>query len=169
MGAAMSLGRFGGVYAALHAGHSVADMWVQTDDQAETKGKPGIDGKLACARHVASLTATQAAFLGLAVLVSGERLSWRRTVLGLAVNAASHYVADRRTPLRGLCDRLAFTGKDDFYRSGEGLSSGAFHLDQAWHVGWCAISAAIIAGGGFEHSEAPLNRSEHQRITNDRL
>lgn len=92
---AVSLGRFGGVYAALHAGHCVGDMWVQSNEQAD-----------------------------------------------------SHYFADRRTPLRGLCDVLAFTGKADFYRSGEGLSSGAFHLDQAWHVGWCAISAAIIAGRG---------------------
>lgn len=139
----MSLGRFGGVYAALHAGHTVADYWIQTSEQAEVKGKPGRDGRGACATHVATLTATQGVFLGLACYATRERLNWRLLATGLAVNAMSHYVADRRTPLRRLADRI---GMDAFYRSGEGLASGAAHLDQAWHIGWLAITAAIVAG-----------------------
>lgn len=145
----MSLGRFGGVYAALHAGHTVADFWVQSDHQAQVKGKPGKDGQRACAIHVATLTATQAAFLGMACLATGERLSVRRVAVGLAVNAASHYAMDRRDhgvmPL--MCRALRRYGKQDFAEVGKGsLASGAALLDQAWHVGFLAVSAALIAG-----------------------
>lgn len=143
-----SLGRFGGVYAALHAGHTVGDMWVQTDRCAQVKGKPGRDGQVACATHVATLTATQAAFLGLACLATGERLNARRAAAGLAVNAISHYAMDRRDHgvMPHLTRILRRYGKDDFAQMGEGLASGAAHLDQAWHVGWCAITAALITG-----------------------
>lgn len=138
----------GGVYAALHAGHTVADYWAQTAEQARVKGKPGKDGQEACATHVAVLTATQAAFLGLACLTTGERFSTRCVAVGLAVNAVSHYAIDRREhgvmPI--LCRALRRFGKEDFARTGEGLAAGAAHLDQAWHIGWCAIAAAIIAG-----------------------
>lgn len=144
----MSLGRMGGVYAALHAGHVVGDYWGQTDAQAQVKGKPGKDGRAACARHVASLTATQAVFIAAVSLATGERLSVRRTALGLAVNAASHYAIDRRDHgvMPHLCRALRRYGKEDFARAGEGLATGAAHLDQAWHIAWCAITAAIIAG-----------------------
>lgn len=144
----MSLATMGGVYAALHAGHTVADYWGQTDTQAQVKGKPGRDGQAACASHVAVLTATQAAFLGLACLTTGERLTARRVAVGLAVNAASHYAIDRRDHgvMPVLCRALRRFGKEDFAASGTGLASGAAALDQAWHIGWCAIAAAIIAG-----------------------
>jgi len=146
----VSLGRLGGVYAALHAGHTVGDYWVQTNHQAQVKGKPGRDGQAACAAHVAALTATQAVFLGLACAATGERLNARRVAAGLAVNAVSHYSIDRRDhgvmPI--LCRWLRRYGKEDFAAAGSGLATGAAHLDQAWHIGWCAVSAAIIAGQG---------------------
>lgn len=144
----MSLGRLGGVYAALHAGHTIGDYWGQSDRMAQVKGKPGSDGKAACATHVAVLTATQAVFIGVACAATGERLSPRRLVLGLAVNAASHYAIDRRDhgvmPI--LCRWLKRYGKEDFAAAGTGLATGAALLDQAWHIGWCFASAAIIAG-----------------------
>jgi len=144
----MSMG-FGGVYAALHAGHTVGDYWVQTDRQAQKKGKSGWEGRRACAAHVATLTATQAAFLGIAAAMTGERLSLRRAVIGLTVTAISHYAIDRRDHgvMPHLCRILSRFGKEDFAAAGSGLATGAAHLDQAWHVGWCAIAAAIIAGG----------------------
>ncbi len=145
----MSLGRMGGVYAALHAGHTVGDFWVQSDRCAQVKGKPGKDGQRACAIHVATLTATQAAFLAMACVSTGERLSARRVAAGLAVNAVSHFAMDRRD--HGVmpvpCRALRRFGKEDFAEVGKGsLASGAALLDQAWHVGWLAVSAAIIAG-----------------------
>ncbi|WP_187438184.1 DUF3307 domain-containing protein [Actinomadura decatromicini] len=140
----MTLGRLGGVYAALHAGHMVGDYWAQTARAAEVKGKPGRDGRRACATHVATLTATQAAFLAGASLATGEQLNVRRAVLGLAVNAVSHYAIDRRDNgvMPVLCRALRRFGKDDYMRT----ATGAAHLDQAWHIAWCAITAAIIAG-----------------------
>lgn len=64
------------------------------------------------------------------------------------MNAASHYAIDRRDHgvMPHLCRALRRYGKPDFAAAGEGLATGAAHLDQAWHIAWCAISAAIIAG-----------------------
>lgn len=149
----MSLGRLGGVYALLHAGHAVGDHWTQTNPQAQRKGDEGPEGRKACAAHVATLTATQVVFLAGGALAAGERLSPRRVALGLAVNAVSHYAADRRGYgiLPKLAGKLAWTGKKEFYELGDGKAApcgtGAYALDQAWHVGWLAFTAAIIAGG----------------------
>jgi hypothetical protein len=145
----MSLGRIGGMYAALHAGHTVGDYWLQSNHQAQTKGMPGVEGRRACATHVAALTAAQAAFIALACTVGGERISVRRGVLGLAVNAVSHYAIDRRDHgvMPVLCRVLRRFGKEEFAEVGKpGLASGASYLDQAWHIGWCAVAATIIAG-----------------------
>lgn len=142
-----ALGRVGGAAFLLYAGHCVGDYWVQRSRDAEAKGGEGAGGRWACARHVASLTATQAVFLTAGVAATGERLRWRRVAAGLAVNAATHYWADRRTPLRQLADR---TGNGDLYRLGQGgspLACGAHALDQSWHIAWVAGSALIMAGG----------------------
>jgi hypothetical protein len=142
----MTLARMGGVYAALHAGHAVGDIWVQRDSQAVHKGDAGWAGRRACASHVVSVAATQAAFLAAACAVTGDRVPVRRALLGLAVNAASHYVTDRRRPLRWLAHA---TGNQRLHDLGAGpFGSGAYQLDQAWHIGWCAATAAIITGKG---------------------
>lgn len=124
------------------------DYWAQTNEQAQVKGKPGQDGKRACASHVTVLTATQAMFIGVACAATGERVSARRVAIGLAVNALSHYAIDRRDHgvMPVLCRALKRHGKEDFMRAGTGLATGAALLDQAWHIGWCFASAAIIAG-----------------------
>src|SRR5690606_5472138 len=61
----------------------------------------------------------------------------------LAVDAISHYWADRRTTLLALADWLGRTvlpGKGEFARLGDGSAAptgtGAYALDQSWHVGW---------------------------------
>jgi hypothetical protein len=71
----------------------------------------------------------------------------------MAVSAISHYVADRRTPLRrlaGLLDRP--TGKPAFWSLGlprpgrddnPTLGTGAYALDQSWHVGWLLVATMI--------------------------
>lgn len=142
----------GAVYAALHAADTVADHWVQSDRDACTKGLPGAEGRLACARHVASFTATGALAL-VAVRTAGVRPSARRVAAGLAVSAVTHYVIDRRTPLRRLAEA---TGKGRFYHLGTPrpdhddnpcLGTGAYALDQAAHTGVRLAVALIIAGG----------------------
>lgn len=124
------------------AAHEVADYWVQTDTQAQRKGLSGGPGRRACAAHVATYTATLGGCLAVTARTLGLPLRARRVALGLAVSAVTHYVADRRAPLRQLAQA---TGKGGFYSRGEGLASGAAALDQAWHIGWLFAAALLTA------------------------
>ena len=69
------------------------------------------------------------------------------------MNAATHYAADRRDHgiLPVLTNKLAWAGKNELYRLGDGkvapCGTGSYAMDQSWHMGWLAISATIITGG----------------------
>jgi hypothetical protein len=130
----------GDIFAALFTAHQIGDYWVQTSRQAAGKGLPGWQGRLACARHAATMTACKAA--SLAVLhACGHRVSPGRAAAALAADGLSHYWADRRTTLEGLAklaDRVN-PGKHAYYKDG-----GAPLLDQAFHTG-CLWAAAVIA------------------------
>ncbi len=141
---------FAAVFVALHAAHQVGDHWIQTERQACGKGAPGWPGRLACARHVTTYTATAVIAL-LALTVVDVHLDPGRTVAGLTVSAVSHYIADRRTPLQRLA---AWTGSGVFYALGAPRpgpddnprpGTGAYALDQSYHVLWLFITALIIA------------------------
>jgi hypothetical protein len=145
--------RFGAVFAALYAAHQVADHHVQRDSQAQAKGRPGREGRAACARHVASYTATAALALAATSAVTRTRMPLGRTIAGLALSAVTHYVIDRREPLRRFAEA---TGHGDFYRLGAPrpgrddnpcLGTGAYALDQSLHVGFLFAAALVIAGG----------------------
>ncbi|WP_214417320.1 DUF3307 domain-containing protein [Sphaerisporangium fuscum] len=142
---------FAAVFIALYAAHSFGDHWVQTHHQACAKGAADWSGRLACARHVAPLTATKAVALAAVVLLAGVTLNPLTVVAGLAVDALSHYWADRRTTLARLADAI---GKGDFFRLGAPrpghddaphLGTGAYALDQAWHHLWLFVAALVIA------------------------
>jgi len=143
---------FASAFAALLAGHQVADHWLQTNHQAVTKGAPGWPGRLACARHAAVLTAVLALALAATAAATGARFSLPWTALALALNGASHYWADRRTTLAALAESV---GKGAFWRLGmprDGggsacLGTGAYALDQAFHVGCLWLTALVIAAG----------------------
>jgi hypothetical protein len=139
----MSAGVFAAVFAALMAGHEIGDYWVQTSEQAAAKGGPGWPGRRACAAHVATYTLTLAAMLGLAWWWLRLPLSAGWVAAGLAVSAATHYFADRRTPLRRFADRV---GSGKFWTVGEGLATGQGLLDQAWHWGWLFVAALLATG-----------------------
>jgi hypothetical protein len=134
------MGAVAAVFAALYAAHQVADHWVQTQHQANAKGLAGWRGRIACAWHVGTYTVT--------ALVALLALAWRTDLAlspvavaaGLAVSAGTHYLADRRTPLRWMADRL---GKDAGWLERGG---GLYALDQSWHVGWLFVAALIIGG-----------------------
>ncbi len=149
----MTAARFAAAFCALYAAHQVADHIVQTDAQARTKGLPGRTGRLACARHVATYTATAGVALAAMSSVTGARIPLGRLAAGLALSAASHYVIDRREPLRRFAELVGLAG---FYRLGmprEGrddnpcLGTGAYALDQSAHVGFLFAAALIMAGG----------------------
>jgi hypothetical protein len=141
---------FAAVSAAYAAGHQVGDYWVQTGVQAMRKGLPGWAGRRACAAHVVTYTLTLAGFLALAAWQFALPVAPGWAAAGLAVSAVTHYLADRRRPLQRLADALgasAVPGKGEFWRCGEGLASGAAHLDQSWHWLWLFAAALITAGG----------------------
>jgi hypothetical protein len=143
---------FACVFAALYAAHHVGDQWVQTHIQACTKGAAGWTGRLACARHILTMTATKVVVLVITNVVIGLHISAGFTAAALVLDAASHYWADRRTTLAKLA---ALVHKADYYRLGSPrpghddnptTGTGAFHLDQAWHIAWIWITALMIAG-----------------------
>ena len=141
--------RFAASYALLRAAADVEDHWVQTDHQAATKGQhdhnPGqtsAAGRRTCAAHVATYTATQAAALLAGSRILGIRPRPGRVAAALALSAVTHYVADRREPLRRLADA---TGSRDFVRLADHGMNGAYCLDQAWHHAFETASALILA------------------------
>ncbi|UYB41706.1 DUF3307 domain-containing protein [Streptomyces sp. Je 1-4] len=154
----MDASTFAAVFIALYVAHSVGDHWVQTSHQSATKGRPGWVGRLADARHVATLTATKLALLLPVAALLGLRLSVLGLVIGLGVDAVTHWWADRRSTLAWLAK---VTGKTEFYGFGtaahpahpttaEGkpaahLGTGAYALDQSFHHLWLLIAAVLIA------------------------
>lgn len=146
----MNAARFAATYAALTAAHEVADHWVQVDDQAVHKGQRNRDGVIACAEHVITYTATQAVALAAVQRATGMRLSWKRAALGLAVSAATHYVADRQgghwrdDKPRGVVRLAAATGHAGWLARDPGAG---YLMDQAWHKGWIFVAAMVAAGG----------------------
>lgn len=145
---------FPAVFAALYAAHEVGDHWLQTHGQACGKGAPGWSGRLLCARHVVTLTAVKAAAVTVVAVVLALPINPYAAATALAVDAISHYWADRRTTLLALADWLGRTvlpGKGEFARLGDGSAAptgtGAYALDQSWHVGWL-FAAALLASLG---------------------
>lgn len=145
---------FAAVFAALYAAHQVADHWIQTDHQAGHKGAAGWPGRIACAAHVATYTITALVALVAVTLTTGMHLSPARVALALAISAGTHYIADRRTPLAKIAK---LTGSARFYGFGtpqpgdQGgrpcLGTGAYALDQSWHIGWLFVAALVAVSG----------------------
>ena len=152
---------FAAAFAALFAAHMVGDHWIQSDHSATRKGltteqacAAGLHqhaGRRACATHVASYTAVAALALVLVAWRTGLDFDWTRIVAGLAFSAGTHYWADRRFTLRRVCVRL---GKERFYLHGAprdghddnpSLGTGAYALDQSFHIACLFIAALIIA------------------------
>lgn len=142
------------LFIALYAGHQVADHWFQTHGQANAKGLPGWPGRLADLRHVTTLTGTKVAAVALVWFMAGLAVTpW--AAVALAVDATSHYWADRKSTLLWLATAMGPRfGKGDFYRLGmprpghddnPSMGTGAYALDQAWHIGWLFIAALIAA------------------------
>ncbi|MBA9003463.1 DUF3307 domain-containing protein [Thermomonospora cellulosilytica] len=139
---------FAAVFVALYAAHEVGDHWAQRSAEALGKGGPGWRGRWLCARHVMTLAAGKAAALGLAAVVLGLPLNVWAVLAALTVDGISHYWADRRTTLM----RLArWVGKGEFAALGDGAAApagtGAYALDQSWHIGWLFVAALIACLG----------------------
>lgn len=120
---------FPAAYVLFRVAADVADHWVQTDHQAQHKALPGLEGHKALARHVAGYAVTQAAALLIGNRALGLGLRGRSMATAVALSAATHYVIDRRWPVRKAADAL---GKGPFYTLG-GPLGGSYLLDQSAH------------------------------------
>ena len=130
---------FAAVFVALYVAHQVADHWIQTQHQSDCKSLPGWAGRIACAAHVANYTATAFGFLGVLALATDLDLTGGKVAAGLAISAVTHYVADRRTPLRWAADAL---GKNPVWLEHGG---GMYALDQSFHYLFLFVAALVIA------------------------
>lgn len=130
----------------LYAAHSVGDHWLQRTAEALGKGGKGWRGRLLCAKHVAILTAAKLVALVTTAAFVGLPLSPVAVAAGLTIDAASHYWADRRTTLAALARA---TGNGELYDLGDVLAAptgtGAYALDQSWHIAWLWVAALVIA------------------------
>lgn len=149
---------FAAVFATLYVAHSVGDHWVQSSCQAAAKGRAGWAGRWACTRHVIGLTLTKGVLLAVVAAAVDLSLSGLGLLLGLAVDAVTHWWADRRTTLARLARLL---GRAEFYSLGTPahpahpatdagtpaahLGTGAYTLDQSWHHLWLLVAAVLIA------------------------
>jgi hypothetical protein len=129
---------FATAFIALYVAHQVADHWVQTQTQADRKGLPGWPGRRACLAHVATYTLTQAVVLVAVLTAASTTVPVGRAAAALAVSAASHYIVDRRRPLRRMADAL---GKSPAWLEHGG---GMYALDQSWHIGWIGAAALLL-------------------------
>lgn len=158
-------GTFAAVAVALYAAHHVGDYWVQTDHQARHKGLAGEEGRTACLNHVIGYLLTQATFMAGAALILDIPGQGAGPYMALLVSGATHYMADRRE--HGLMFKLARRlGKGTFMELGKPrpgwiwhqngketvaprddnpqLATGAWALDQSWHIFWGVFVAALL-------------------------
>lgn len=144
---------FSVLFAALYVGHVVGDHWVQTSCQAIHKAAPTWAGRLACARHVGTLTLTKLVLAAAVVIVFHIHLTWWQAVAAVAIDAGSHYWADRRVTLERLA-RRRWVNKGEFYDQGTDLvnaegetrphiGTGRYALDQSWHVLWLFVATLV--------------------------
>lgn len=167
----MNAADFAAVAVALYAAHHVGDYWVQTDHQAQHKGQAGHEGRINCMWHVLSYVATQYVFLLVVMLTVGARMSVLGMGAALAVSGVTHYLADRREhgimfwlarrlpgkarflalgAPRPSLTALALSSADPEYKDevpldNPSLGTGAWALDQSWHIFWGVFVAAILA------------------------
>lgn len=93
--------------------HPFCDHVVQNKNDATNKGEPGWVGRKACARHVATYSVGQLAAAAGVTRALGFRTSWSGMLAGTAINAITHYVIDRREPLKTFL-RSEVIGKADY-------------------------------------------------------
>lgn len=139
----------------LFAAHNLADHPLQSSAWAAAKGGCNHEGRIACAKHVLVVVVLQAvAVLGV-VALTDTTAAPAAVACGLAFTAWSHYWFDRRFTAAGLYQAL---GKTGFARlgtprpghdDGPHLGTGAYRMDQDWHILWLALSGLMIASCGL--------------------
>lgn len=138
---------FAACFAALFVGHHVGDYWVQTGYQTAHKGDAGEHGRAQCMLHCVSYVLTQALMLVVIHLALGMSPQAMGVLAALWVSGGTHYMADRRE--HGLMFWLVkrIPGKARFLEFGKdsgSLGTGAWALDQSWHLFFGVFVPALI-------------------------
>lgn len=141
-----TLAAFAGVWAVRWAAHDIGDLWAQTHHQALTKGAAGRAGAWSCLKHVLTYEATAAVFFAFAAVFVDFGIDPIAFAAGVVVSGVSHFVADRRSPLRRIAQAC---NSGDLYQLEQGVH-GAFQLDRSWHKAWI-FAAALVTAAGTEH------------------
>ena len=127
---------FGTIIGALLVAHYLGDYFVQTDVQAQNKGRRGtrlenFAGRMHCLWHALTYTGTLGIMLLLVLNVSGVELTARTHLIMwsvLVLNGVTHYVIDRRWTLEAFARLIGKSGWID--NDPEALPK----LDQAAHL-----------------------------------
>lgn len=139
----------------LLAAHHLADHPFQPSEWAAAKGGCSHEGRIACTKHVLVVVLLQALAVLAVVGLTDTAVSPVAVVTGIGFTAWSHWWFDRRFTAAGLYEAIRKTG---FARLGTPrpghddaphLGTGAYRMDQDWHILWLAISALIIASTGL--------------------
>ena len=162
--------------------HDPLDQWAQTGWQAANKGRYGRHrvyrdnvpvtrdpgraqageptmtasglGRSAASRHVAVYSAGQLAGAVAVTRALGYRLPWRAVLAGAAINAATHWILDRRRPLTAVARAAGKGGYLDTATvvrtaaggvDATGPGTAAFELDKAAHRGIGLLAATVTA------------------------
>lgn len=160
---ASSAARAAVTYAALRTAAHVADHWFQTSHQAAHKADEGCAGHKVMAGHIASYAGSQAVAMVVANRALDLGLKPSRIAAAIAFSAATHWVIDRRWPVRKMAEASGNTGCkrggqcvepehapdgsecDGGFHGLGGPLGGAYILDQSAHHLMEGI-AAVIAG-----------------------
>lgn len=156
-------GNAAAVYAAMRAAAGIGDFWLQTGHQAAHKADAGLDGHRAMAGHVASYAGAQAVALVAANQLLGMKLRPSRIAAAVIFSGATHWLIDRRWPVRKLAESLGKTGCklggqcadpehapdgsecDGGFHGLGGPLGGAYILDQSAHHLMEAVAAVVAA------------------------
>lgn len=147
----MNAAVFAASWIAMFTAHQVADHWVQTHDQASSKGAAGWAGARACLAHVAVYTLCLTGTVVVTLALLGLPTNVWALAAGQLLSAVTHYVADRRTPLAWLASKLGSTSMYELGRPRPGkddntvLGTGAYALDQSFHMLWIFVAALVTA------------------------
>ena len=146
---------FATLFAVSYPAHLLADHAGQPSSWAADKGRCDHTGRIACAKHVSVVVTLQALAVGLVALLTGLALDPLAVIIALGLTGWSHYWIDRRTTATGL---FAAIGKREFADLGTprpgrndnpSLGTGAYRMDQDWHITWLAITALVMASTGW--------------------
>lgn len=137
---------FGTIMGALLVAHYLGDYFVQTDVQAQNKGRRGTRlfdhiGRIYCLRHALTYTLTLAGVLLAVLALAGVELTaiTQMTVwTALVLNGITHYIIDRRWTLEAFARLIGKSGWID--NDPEALPK----LDQAAHLVLLGVAAYVL-------------------------